>query len=214
MQLTPGAAAADSSAHDAVQRGPIRLGALASGTGRTVSGIALACERGELDAVLAVCVVTRPDAGAVARCRAHGVPVVVVAPEPAADFHDRVDVALRAHGVQLVCLCGYLRHFRVDAWRDRAVNIHPALLPDFGGAGMYGDRVHAAVIAAGRTESGCTVHWVDEEYDRGDAIVQRRCPVLPGDTPKSLAARVFSEEQVAYPEGLRRAIAQVRGRSS
>ena len=188
-------------------RAPARIGALASGGGRTVVNIAEACARGDVPARVAVCVVTRADAEAAARCRAAGIPVEVVPPEPAATFDDRIDAALRAHGVEFVCLCGYLRRFRVDAWRGRALNIHPALLPDFGGPGMWGERVHRAVLDAGRTETGCTVHWVDEEYDRGRMVLQRRCPVLPGDTPESLAARVFAEERSAYPAALRAVLA-------
>lgn len=191
-------------------RSPARIGALASRGGRTVANIADACARGELDARVAVCVVTRPDAGAAAQCRERGIPVEVVAPEPAATFDDRVDAALRAHGTELVCLCGYLRRFRVDAWRGRTLNIHPALLPDFGGPGMWGDHVHRAVLAAGRRESGCTVHWVDEDYDHGEPVLQRRCPVEPGDTPELLAARVFQEECLAYPEAIRRVLGGVR----
>lgn len=183
--------------------GPVRIGALASGGGRTVLNIAGACARGEVPATVAVCVVTREGSAAADRCRGAGIPVEVVSPEPAATFDDRVDAALRAHGVDLVCLCGYLRRFRVDAWRGRALNIHPALLPDFGGPGMYGERVHRAVLAAGRQETGCTVHWVDEEYDRGATVLQRRCAVLPGDTPGLLSERVFAEECLAYPQALR-----------
>lgn len=188
----------------------VRIGALASGGGRTAANLAQACARGEVDARVAVCVVTRDDAPAAARCREAGVPVEVVPPEPAATFDDRVDAALRAHGVELVCLCGYLRRFRVDAWRGRALNIHPALLPEFGGPGMFGERVHAAVLAAGRQESGCTVHWVDEEYDRGQPVLRRTCPVLPGDTPKTLGERVFREECLAYPEAVQAVIAAAR----
>jgi phosphoribosylglycinamide formyltransferase-1 len=184
----------------------VRIGALASGGGRTVINIAHACARGEIPAMVAVCVVTRADAGAVDRCRAHGIPVAVVAPEPAETFDDRVDAALLAHDVNFVCLAGYLRRFRVDAWHGRALNIHPALLPDFGGQGMYGDRVHRAVLEAGSTVSGCTVHWVDGAYDTGKHVVQRRCPVLPGDSAEALAARVFAEECVAYPEALRQVL--------
>ncbi len=83
------------------------------------------------------------------------------------------------------------------------VNIHPALLPDFGGPGMYGHRVHEAVLASGKKESGCTVHLCDSAYDRGPIVLQRRVPVLPGDTPDTLAARVFGAECEAYPEALR-----------
>ena len=188
----------------------MRIGALASRGGRTVANVADACARGELDARVAVCVVTRADAGAAEQCRARGIAVEVVAPEPAVTFDDRIDAALRAHGVELVCLCGYLRRFRVDAWRGRTLNIHPALLPDFGGAGMWGEHVHRAVLAAGRRESGCTVHWVDEDYDHGATVLQRRCPVEPGDTPEVLAARVFREECLAYPEAIRRVLGAVR----
>ena len=184
----------------------VRIGALASGGGRTVINIAHACARGEIPAMVAVCVVTRADAGAVDRCRAHGIPVAVVAPEPAETFDDRVDAALLAHDVNFVCLAGYLRRFRVEAWHGRALNIHPALLPDFGGQGMYGDRVHRAVLEAGSTVSGCTVHWVDGAYDTGKHVVQRRCPVHPGDSAETLAARVFAEECIAYPEALRQVL--------
>ena len=184
----------------------VRIGALASGGGRTVINIAHACARGEIPAMVAVCVVTRADAGAADRCRAHGIPVAVVAPEPAETFDDRLDAALLAHDVNFVCLAGYLRRFRVDAWRGRALNIHPALLPDFGGQGMYGDRVHRAVLEAGSTVSGCTVHWVDGAYDTGKHVVQRRCPVHPGDSAETLAARVFAEECIAYPEALRQVL--------
>ena len=184
----------------------VRIGALASGGGRTVINIAHACARGEIPAMVAVCVVTRADAGAADQCRAHGIPVAVVAPEPAETFDDRLDAALLAHDVNFVCLAGYLRRFRVDAWHGRALNIHPALLPDFGGQGMYGDRVHRAVLEAGSTVSGCTVHWVDGAYDTGKHVVQRRCPVHPGDSAETLAARVFAEECVAYPEALRQVL--------
>ena len=184
----------------------VRIGALASGGGRTVINIAHACARGEIPAMVAVCVVTRADAGAVDRCRAHGIPVAVVAPEPAETFDDRLDAALLAHDVNFVCLAGYLRRVRVDAWHGRALNIHPALLPDFGGQGMYGDRVHRAVLEAGSTVSGCTVHWVDGAYDTGKHVVQRRCAVHPGDSTEALAARVFAEECIAYPEALRQVL--------
>ncbi|MEY3025542.1 MAG: Phosphoribosylglycinamide formyltransferase, partial [Planctomycetota bacterium] len=100
-------------------------------------------------------------------------------------------------------LAGYLRHFRVgDRWRGRTLNIHPSLLPDFGGHGMFGARVHDAVLAAGRRESGCTVHEVDEEYDRGPVVLQRTCAALPDDSVESLAARVFELERIAYPEAI------------
>jgi phosphoribosylglycinamide formyltransferase-1 len=102
-------------------------------------------------------------------------------------------------------LAGFLRKLVVPArWVGRVVNIHPALLPAFGGKGYYGDRVHRAVIERGCQVSGCTVHLVDDEYDHGRVLVQRWCAVETDDTPATLAARVFAEELVALPEALHR----------
>lgn len=102
-------------------------------------------------------------------------------------------------------LAGYLRKVPIPVWlRWRIVNVHPALLPAFGGAGMFGMRVHAAVLEAGCKVTGCTVHLCDEEYDRGPILVQRSCEVMEGETPGMLAARVFEEEKIAYVEALRR----------
>ncbi|MCH2161257.1 MAG: hypothetical protein MK085_05220, partial [Phycisphaerales bacterium] len=140
---------------------------------------------------------------AVARCRAIGLRVEVIPTTPKEDFADRIDAVFENAGVQLVCLAGYLRYFRVDPrWTNRAINIHPSLLPAHGGQGMYGERVHKAVLAAGDQESGCTVHVVDGEYDHGTTILQRRCPVLPDDDADRLASRVFAEECLAMPEAV------------
>jgi phosphoribosylglycinamide formyltransferase-1 len=104
----------------------------------------------------------------------------------------------------LVCLAGWLSLLALPAsYQGRVMNIHPALLPGFGGKGMYGHNVHAAVLAHGCRVSGCTVHFVDERYDNGPIIVQRTCPVLDDDTPDTLAHRVFEEEKIAYPEAIR-----------
>lgn len=181
----------------------LRLGALISGGGRTVVNLAEAIRRDALPCEIAVVLAHREDLAGVARCRDAGLTVEVL---PAAGgpelppLADRIDARLRAARVDLVCLCGYLRRFRVaPLWTGRTINIHPSLLPAFGGHGMYGDRVHAAVLAAGVRETGCTIHVVDEEYDRGPILLQRRCPVLPGDDVQSLASRVFAEESRAYP---------------
>lgn len=178
-----------------------RIAILISGGGRTALNIHTALSQGDLDADVAVVVAHREDAEGVARCRAAGLRVAVI--PPGEQFAERIDSVLDAAAVDLVCLAGYLRRFRVgERWKGRVLNIHPALLPEFGGHGMYGLRVHQAVLAAGRTESGCTVHEVDEEYDRGRIILARRCPVMAGDTPESLAARVFAEECIAYPQAI------------
>jgi len=165
-----------------------RLGILISGGGRTALNIHAACMRGEIEAEVALVVAHRESAEGVARCRAEGLRACVL---PAgADLSDRIDAVLDAARVDLVCLAGYLRRFRVgERWRGRALNIHPGLLPEFGGPGMYGTRVHEAVLARGCRETGCTVHEVDEEYDHGPAVVVRRCAVAEGETAESLARR-------------------------
>ena len=144
----------------------------------------------------------RADAGALARARADNVPAVVI--ERPGDG-PALRAMLESHGVECIALAGYLKLVPreiTERWRGRIVNIHPALLPKFGGAGMYGRRVHEAVIAAGERESGATVHQVDEAYDRGAIIAQERVPVEPGDTPDSLAARVLAAEHRLYPRTL------------
>lgn len=181
----------------------LRLGCLISGGGRTVLNLQEAIDRGEVPATIAVVVAHRADLAGVERCRAAGLRVEVVPVEPKDTLADRVDAVLGDADVELVGLAGYLRHFRVaPRWSDRVVNIHPSLLPRHGGRGMYGDRVHAAVLAAGDAESGCTVHAVDEIYDHGAVLLQRRCPVRPDDTVATLAARVFDEECRAFPDAI------------
>ena len=179
---------------------PLRLGCLISGGGRTVLNLKAAIERDAIPAEIATVIAHREDLAGVHRCRAAGLAVEIVTdrgPEP-------LDEILLSARVDLVCLCGYLRHFAVEPrWKDRVVNIHPSLLPHHGGRGMYGDRVHAAVLAAGEAETGCTVHVVDEIYDHGAVILQRRCPVRPDDTTSTLAARVFEAECVAMPTAIR-----------
>jgi len=146
----------------------------------------------------------REDAGAIARAVEADVPVAVVRTgdrEPAEVGREMLEL-LDRHRVDLILLAGYVKLVPLQVvarFKGRMLNIHPALLPAFGGKGMYGQRVHAAVIAAGVKESGASVHFVDEEYDRGAVVAQRRVPVLDGDTPASLAARVLEIEHQLYP---------------
>lgn len=142
-------------------------------------------------------IASRPDAGALQRARRAGVPASVLA-DPA----DPVELLELLKGVGLAVLAGYLKLVpaaAVTRFRWRMINVHPALLPDFGGPGMYGRRVHEAVLATGAKESGATVHYVSEEYDRGPIIAQRRVAVKPSDTPETLAARVLEAEHELLP---------------
>lgn len=187
---------------------PLRVAVLLSGSGRTLQNLLDLRERGELDLDPVLVIGSRPDAFGLERARRAGAPWLVLRrkdfPTDAA-FSQQVFGACRQARADLVVLAGWLCLLCPipDDFRGRVVNIHPALLPAFGGKGFYGDRVHAAVLAAGATESGCTVHLVDDEYDHGQVLLQRRVPVLPGDDVHALAARVFEAERLAYPEALR-----------
>ena len=176
----------------------IRVGALVSGGGRTILNLQDAIDRGDVDAQIAVVIAHDDTLPAVSRCQQRGIDVAIVP----TDF-DAIDAALMNADVELVCLAGYLRWFRVgEHWRNRTINIHPALLPKHGGKGMYGKHVHQAVIDSGEEISGCTVHLVDAEYDHGRTLLQLECPVLPEDDADALAARVFLKECVAMPEAV------------
>lgn len=187
--------------------GPTRLAVLISGGGRTMVNLQQTIERGELAARIVVVISSREDVAGVQRARELGLPVHVVSRKQCADveeFSDRIFSIIRDAGAELVCLAGFLSLLRIpDDFRGRVLNIHPALLPKFGGKGMYGHHVHEAVIAAGEVESGCTVHHCTNVYDEGQMLVQRRVPVLPGDTADTLAARIFEQECIAYPEAIR-----------
>ena len=185
----------------------LRLGVLLSGGGRTFQNLHDVCRRGELAADITVVVSSRPNVYGVERARRAGVRTVIADRRRLDDetFHTTVSTALTAAGVDLVCMAGFMSFWRIPPrFEDRVLNIHPALLPKFGGKGFYGDRVHRAVLEAGETRSGCTVHVCDNEYDHGPIVLQRTVPVLPDDTVESLAHRVFAEELIAYPEAIRR----------
>ena len=176
---------------------PVRVAVLASGGGTNLQ--ALIDTLGPDAPARVVRVVTnRADAGALERARQAGVPTTVLR-DPA----DAAELLVALADADLVVLAGYLRlvpQAAVARFRHRLINIHPALLPAFGGPGMYGRRVHEAVLASGAAVSGATVHYVDEQYDRGPIIAQRRVPVRPDDTPDTLAARVLAAEHELLPE--------------
>jgi len=187
---------------------PLRIAALISGGGRTLLNIADLIDAGDLDAEIALVVSSRPDAKGVSRALDRDLPVCVINRKEHADvdaFSSAVWQRIREAGVDLVIMAGFLSFLKIpEDFAGRVMNIHPALLPKFGGQGMYGHHVHEAVIAAGEKESGCTVHFADNVYDNGPIILQRSCPVMPNDTPDDLAARVFEQELIAYPEAIGR----------
>jgi phosphoribosylglycinamide formyltransferase-1 len=186
---------------------PLRLAAMISGGGRTLMNLADRIDDGSIPATIELVISSRADAPGVQRAAARGLPLRIARGsdfESEDQLHATITTWLAEAAVDLVCLCGYLRWMRIEPrFVGRVINIHPALLPRFGGKGMFGPRVHKAVLAAGCSTSGCTVHFVDEQYDHGPTILQRVCPVLPGDDVHSLAERVFTEECLAYPEAIR-----------
>jgi phosphoribosylglycinamide formyltransferase 1 len=185
---------------------PIRLAAMISGGGRTLMNIADRIDARQLNARIELVISSRGDVAGVAKSRARGFNTLVIrrTDYPAENaMHDAITKQLLERRIDLVCLCGYLRMIRIDEpFQWRIMNIHPALLPEFGGVGMHGEHVHRAVLAAGNKVAGCSVHFVDERYDMGPIILQRKVPVLPGDDEHTLAARVFEQECIAYPEAI------------
>ena len=182
---------------------PARVAVLASGSGSNFQAIVdfLASRGAQRGAEVVLLASDRPGAGALDRARAAGVPAVVLRTGRNAEGTD-LPAALEAYGADFIALAGYLRLVPkevIAAFPNRVVNVHPALLPEFGGQGMYGDRVHRAVLAAGAHVTGATVHYVDEEYDRGSILAQWPVPVLADDSVQTLAARVLKVEHILYP---------------
>lgn len=174
------------------------------GRGSNMKAIVEACWRGELDASVQVVVAPKPEAPAAMWAQSAGIRVVCLSREYP-NYPTELIKALS--GCSLICLAGYMNLLPTEVLKAHprsVLNIHPSLLPKYGGKGMYGLRVHQAVIDAGETETGCTVHYVNEEYDEGEIILQLKCPVLITDTAEVLAARVLELEHRAYPQAIRR----------
>jgi phosphoribosylglycinamide formyltransferase 1 len=186
---------------------PLKLAVLVSGGGTTLQNLIDAIADGRLDARVSVVIGSRAGLKGLQRAADARLMNFVVERQAIGNvgvFSREVFSLIDDAGVDLVCLAGWLCLLEIPSkYAGRVMNIHPALLPSFGGKGMYGRRVHEAVIAHGCKVSGCTVHFVDATYDNGPIILQRTCPVLDDDTPESLAHRVFEEEKIAYPEAIR-----------
>jgi phosphoribosylglycinamide formyltransferase-1 len=180
-----------------------RLGVLLSGGGRTLQNFLDLAEAGELKAEVVKVVGSRRDAYGLERARQHGIPTAVVRPkdfDSPRQFSEAITAELVAENVELVAMAGFLSLYLIpECFADRVLNVHPALLPSFGGKGFYGDRVHQAVIDYGCKVSGVTVHFADNTYDHGPVVVQQAVPVEEGDDAHTLAARVFEQEKVAFP---------------
>lgn len=191
----------------------IRIGVLVSGGGSNFEALTQACRGGEVpDAEVALVISHKPGVGALERAGRLGVESMVIEPR---EFPNRVTYFARLaeefvrREVGVVCLAGFLLKLEatlLQPFHGRIINIHPALLPKYGGAGMYGHLVHEAVLKAGDKESGCSVHLVDDEYDHGKVLMQARVPVEPGDTAETLAARILAEEHKLYPQALKKLI--------
>ena len=184
----------------------LKLAVLVSGSGTTLQNLLDAIRAGTLNASVDIVIGSKPDLKGLERAADAKVMNFVVersAYEDCASFSKQVFTLIDDAGVDLVCLGGWLCLLDIpERYAGKVMNIHPALLPSFGGKGMYGRRVHQAVLDHGCKVSGCTVHFVDASYDTGPIISQRTCAVLDDDTAETLAARVFEEEKIAYPEAV------------
>jgi phosphoribosylglycinamide formyltransferase-1 len=188
-------------------RKPVRLGVLISGGGTTLMNILEYIKKGALNAEVAVVISSLSTAAGVEKAKASGLNVKIIRKKDHPDideFSKRIEEELANANVDLVVQGGWLCLWKIPhSYENRVMNIHPALLPSFGGQGMWGHHVHEAVLAKGCKISGCTVHFCTNEYDKGPIIVQRCCPVKDDDTPETLAARVFEQECIAYPQAIK-----------
>lgn len=191
---------------------PARLVVLASGGGRTLENLQQCIQRGELHAEIVVVVVSRADLQARARAQSLGLATIVIGPQSHPDRELREKLLLATiHEARpdLVILAGWLQLLPIPAdLEGRVLNIHPALLPAYGGKGFYGHHVHEAVIQDGARVSGCTVHFATSAYDQGPVLLQTAVPVLAEDSADDLAARVFAAECQSYPQAIRHLLAE------
>lgn len=187
----------------------LRLGFLASGRGSNLQAILQACREGWLKAVPVVVISNNADSGALVLARNETVPACHLSSKTHADsalLDEAIAATLQQYAVDLVVLAGYMKKIgpvTLQTYHHRIINIHPSLLPAYGGRGMYGMAVHEAVLRDGAKETGVTVHVVEDEYDSGLVLAQRRVPVHPDDTPATLAARVLVTEHTLYVQVLR-----------
>lgn len=186
----------------------LNLGFLASHSGSNMQAIIDAIKNGRLDAKACCLISNNSDSGAMQRAKNEGIPAFHISQKIYPDENEMNKAIIHTfekHNVDTIVLAGYMKILHpeiIHHFKGRVLNIHPALLPKFGGKGMYGKNVHKAVLEAGETKSGATIHLVDEVYDNGRILAQREVPVYPDDTVETLAARVLEQEHILYPETL------------
>lgn len=185
------------------------IGVLASGRGSNFAALLHRIEEDGIPATIAAVISNNEQAGVLQLAKENNIPGYYIERsqfETGSEFCQALEAIFDKHGINFLVLAGYLKKIPpriIQRFAGRILNIHPALLPDFGGKGMYGHAVHEAVLKSGSTVSGATVHLVDEEYDHGPIVLQREVPVLEGDTPDILAARVLQIEHRIYAEAVR-----------
>jgi len=185
------------------------------GRGSNLAALAEACVTHQIPAKISVVISPADDLPALQIAKQYSLPISIVSPQEDRYGEQLVQTLERAKA-DIVCLAGYMRLLPTEVlntYKGKILNIHPALLPKFGGKGMYGRHVHEAVLQKQERESGCTVHFVTENYDEGEIVLQLKCEVLPGDTPESLGSRVLSLEHKAYPQALKQLIDATRSNS-
>lgn len=189
-----------------------RIAIFASGAGSNAEKIIQHFHKRSQVAEVRLIVSNKPEAGVLQIAKRENIPTLIIEKEKFFRGNGYAD-ELKSSGIEFIVLAGFLWKIPeklIGAFRARIVNIHPALLPKYGGKGFYGGLVHQAVIDNKETESGITIHFVDEHYDHGDIILQEKCPVLPGDTAKTLAERIHTLEHKHYPQVIERLVASVQ----
>ena len=201
-----------SSEDQTIINSPVKIAVFASGAGSNAEKLIHYFKSSEF-ARVALVVCNKPGAGVLAIAQKEGVPTLLIEKETFFRGDGYVPF-LRENGIGFIVLAGFLWKIPaslVEAFPKRIVNIHPALLPKFGGKGMYGQYVHEAVLNAGEVESGITIHYVDEHYDEGDIIFQTACPILPGDRPGDIAQRIHLLEHAHYPRVVEKVVRMEAG---
>ena len=185
----------------------LNLAVLLSGSGRTLQNFIDLGAQGKLPVNIQVVISSKKDAYGLERAKKHNIPNYLVerkqykSPE---EHSAAINNILKQYPIDLITLAGFIHLYKIPTeYMGKVMNIHPALLPEFGGKGFYYNKVHEAVLQAGAKQSGCTVHFADNTYDTGPIILQKRVPILPNDNPETLSERVFEAELEAYPEAIR-----------